>query len=64
MGPTVKDGLINDLNYLVRKYRKYQAVAEQNLALAKSHRVGVVDNSINRRRIGLIELNTRRKEAP
>ena len=39
---TVKGGLINRLNYLVRKY---QAVAEQNLALAKSHRVGVVDNS-------------------
>ncbi len=34
---TVKGGLINRLNYRVQKY---QAVAEQDLALAKSHRGG------------------------
>lgn len=58
---TVKGGLINRLNYLVRKY---QIVAEQNLALAKSHRAGVVDNSYQKTRWGLMEPNRRRKDAP
>jgi len=34
---TVKGGLINHLNYLIRKY---QMVAEQNRTLVKSHRGG------------------------